>query len=81
MVSNKGQKLEDLTIDSNGQPLSEPIVFYWLRSLNGNPTLTRGYPGDLDSRRLKMIQNLTGILKYNPATHDLELHGSGRFGD
>lgn len=80
-VSNKDQKLEDLTITATGEPLSQPVVFYWLRSLNGTPTLTRGYPGDLDSKRLKMIQNLTGILKYNPSNHNLELHGSGRFGD
>lgn len=80
-ISKNGQTLEDLTLSPSGQPFTEPLVFYWLRSKNGNPTLTRGYPGNIDHQRLKLMQNLTGYLRNNPVSKQMELHGSARIGD
>ncbi|HVU98652.1 MAG TPA: M56 family metallopeptidase [Puia sp.] len=80
-VSQNGQTLEDLAMDSNGQPLSEPVVFYWLRSRNGNPTLTRGLPGNIDEKDRTTMQNLSGLLRKGPGRGEIELHGSARIGN
>jgi hypothetical protein len=81
VLKQNGRALDDIAIDANGQPITEPIIFYWLRSRNGNPILTRGYPGDLDARDLKILQNLTGYFRNNPTTKSFDLHGAARIGD
>ncbi|HEY4334405.1 MAG TPA: M56 family metallopeptidase [Puia sp.] len=80
-LTKNNQTLEDLTIAPTGQPLNAPLIFYWLRSRNGNPTFTRGYPSDVTGRDLKIMQNLSGYFKNNPASKEFDLHGSARIGD
>ena len=79
IITQNGRTLEDLSLDGTGQPINEPFVFYWLRSRNGNPTLTRGYPTDVSKNDLKIMHNLSGLL--TKLGQDIELHGSARIGD
>jgi len=81
MLSKDDKTLEDLTIAPTGQPLSEPVVLYWFRARQGQLGLTRGLPTDLDKKDLKIIQNLDGLIRKNPATNEFDLHGSARIGD
>jgi hypothetical protein len=80
-LARNGQTLESLTLTNTDKPLAEPIVFYWLRSRDGNPILTRGYPSDVDKKRLKIMRNLNGLLRNNPASKEIDLHGSARIED
>ena len=82
MVIRQGQNtLEDITIAGTGEPLAEPLIFYWFRSRQGSLGLSRGYPGDLAAKDLDILHNLTGLLKRAPATQQFDLHGSARIGD
>jgi len=81
VLARDDNTLEHLTITPTGRPLSEPIVLYWFRARQGQLGLTRGLPRDLDKKDLKIIQNLDGLIRKNPATNEFDLHGSARIGD
>jgi len=81
VISKDGQTLNDLTLADMGQPLAEPLVFYWFRSRQGNPTLGRSYPADLTAKDLRILQNLDGLLKISPNGKNIELHGSATLGN
>lgn len=81
VISQDGHTLNDLTLADMGQPLAEPLVFYWFRSRQGNPTLGRSYPADLPAKDLRILQNLDGLLKISANGKDIELHGSATLGN
>ncbi|HMH34135.1 MAG TPA: M56 family metallopeptidase, partial [Puia sp.] len=70
IIINKGNwRIGDLTVSGQAQPLSEPLVFYFLKVNGQNKTgLSRGYPEDISEKSLSRLKNLNGLLKYQPAT-------------
>jgi hypothetical protein len=78
IIRQGAHTLEDITIAPTGQPLSEPLVFYWFRSRQGQLGISRGYPTDLPEKDLHILQNLSGLLKRSPETKEFDLHGAAR---
>jgi hypothetical protein len=57
-------------------PVSDPVIFYLLRSKNNEAALVRQVPGNIPSKSKDILKTLNGFLKLNPQTGEFDLHGS-----
>ncbi len=75
-IMKGGQSMGEIAASNKGRPIVEPLVFYLLRTRQGESALLHGLPKNLPPKDMNILQTLNGLLKYNPGTKEFDLHGS-----
>ncbi len=77
LVANEhGRLIGDITASNDSKALSDPIILYVIRKGEQKEGVTLGYPKEMSEKDIKILKTLNGLLKYNPASKDFEVHGS-----